>query len=127
MSHRLALTLSLLLTIAFALLVVVERDRLFGASVASPSAGALSDPPAADPARSDALPGPGGAGGNAILSGADLIDGSLPGGGGPNQADAASVLDGATSQPPRAPRPRDRDGQRGDAHADEHAGEHGDD
>lgn len=60
MSHRLALTLSLLLTIPFALLVVVERNHLIGPSVAS-DPGGLADPQPADPAVSDAQPMPIGA------------------------------------------------------------------
>lgn len=113
MSHRLALTLSLFLTIAFAGLVVLERGVLFSAPIASDPT-TVGSVPSADPALSDAsLPA------NGLMVAAGLPSGIAGAGGttrddepldfGPAPVVAAPAGDAATtSQLPRPDRRHDR-------------------
>ncbi|HEU0115524.1 MAG TPA: hypothetical protein VFQ80_12650 [Thermomicrobiales bacterium] len=133
MSHRLALTLALVLTIAFAGLLIVERDRLFAAPIADEPASLVTPPPAA-PRRADPpLPANGqivdaaGPDGIARPAGApiDLVQPAVV------AADPAVSATGdgeaASEAAPREQRRHDRGNDHGDDHDAEHAGGGGDD
>lgn len=131
MSHRLALTLALVLTIAFAGLLIVERERLFGAPIPDEPAPLVTSQPSAPNRAAAPLPF---SGQIVDAAGLDGIAGSV---GAPIDLvqpaavapDPAVAADGASSPdlaPQREQRRRDRSDDHGD-HGSDHTGDQGGD